>query len=303
MTRSQSTILTVAAIVAGVAALAFGFIPAIKAFMTFDNWFAAHFLGEGIFETVVEIFIFLIYCIPAFLILLGVRRIAVKFFPKLGDRKWFSKQIIAVALIAVCGIFHFSMSYRLAPLKMEFDNASHGEGSMYSTGEYVDGKGVSALDMGGRIDSIIDARNRYLAQHQYLPGLIFNGKWWTTTSGNTIAMVYIYTGLPKREYDAIATKFAFGDRARYEAWLNPPPPAPASTPVATHEALPPIPPGFIPSPDSERPQVKKEPPAQKTHKRHSGRRRSRPHHHRRGQRHVALFFSRLMLGAIQKKQK
>ncbi|MDP2933805.1 MAG: hypothetical protein Q8N81_06805 [bacterium] len=187
-------------------------------------WLWMHFLGEGLLGMLEGAIVVLIYTAVLSLLVWSLfttgLSLSWRSLRRTEKLSWRISFITAAILLIPA---HYWMSRQLLPLKIEFRDGARGG----YTG--ASGKMVKAAQ----------ERDRYLANHQYLPGLGFwnlngwwisdwnkfsaNGRWWDQDPWppDLSQMVYIYTYLPKKAYDKLAIKlFWNGEANQYHQWLN-----------------------------------------------------------------------------------
>jgi hypothetical protein len=111
---------------------------------------------------------------------------------------------------------HVIMSWHLREYKTEFKQRVAGS-------HYVifpsDSPGV--YEYGGKLDEVVEARVRILAQHQFVPD--FTAYWHTMAIGSTTVGAYVYTFMPKSLYDSIMINGIFnGNSKEYYKFLDKP---------------------------------------------------------------------------------
>lgn len=195
-------------------------------------WLWTHFLGEGLlgifFSTIIVLIDVTIVAILVWSLFTTGLSLSWRSLRRAEKLSWRISFITAAIMLIPA---HYWMSRQLLPLKVEYRNAW---------------RGSYPLDQHISITKVAEERDRYLANHQYLPGLGFwnlNG-WWISDNNFSwnggwgrgmffefppdFSMVYVYTYLPKKAYDKLAIKlFWGGDANQYYQWLNSQPkPAP-----------------------------------------------------------------------------
>lgn len=225
----QTGILWVLGVVAGGFALYYGLLYGLLGFFKTNKWFWGHFLGEGVIDLLIGLLGGVFFSALVAFVVWAFVALALRLLKRHTNEVLVKSWWITFASVGMLVMIpHYQMSRKLLPLKIEFRKAAASGGTAEFTGDYADGRPINTLNFGGSLDRVIEERDRYLARHQYLPGLWLNGRWWATDGWSPDFMMgYIYTYLPKSVYDQIAIRvFWEGNAKAYYAWLNPPvPPA------------------------------------------------------------------------------
>ncbi len=214
-TMAKAAMFLVAVVVGG-----FALFYLATAFFNINSWLWTHFLGIGVFDFFLEILLLVIDAALFATIMWPLAILGRRFYRWMSwEPKWCAWRIAFTAIFVVMIFSHYATSWKLRPLKIAFRAVA----GTISRAE----AGIQIMDFHGSVDAVIDERDRFLARRQCLPGLIFNGRWWVTDKHSPdMAMVYIYTWLPRPVYDKLMTNIFFdGDSQAYQKWLNPPAPA------------------------------------------------------------------------------
>lgn len=173
-------------------------------------WLWEHFLGEDLVDLLKEaILVFLVWAVGVgALLFFGLSPITLLLW--VAIRRFRNRHVVVwtvwgvgfAAIVLLIAIPHYQMSRELLPIKVEFRKAAGGI-KTFDIGRDDVGRHVVMVDFGGSLDEVIRQRDRYLAEHQYLPGITINGGWWVSNGSPNVTMVYVYTYLPKAAYNKL----------------------------------------------------------------------------------------------------
>lgn len=96
---------------------------------------------------------------------------------------------VAVTLAVLVLPAHFYASYKLAPVKREFQQiaANHAPSIRWAVGMDADGRAINELDYDGKLDELVKQRQQVLDQM----GFIGIGHWSTSEDRTDVYMIYV----------------------------------------------------------------------------------------------------------------